>query len=50
MDSVDEPMAMNKGMSNEHLINPPKLNKVIASKQPIATAKRCKIIYRADRD
>jgi len=47
----DEPMAMNKGMSNEHLINPPKLNRVVASKEPVkTTGKRCKIIYRAERD
>lgn len=50
-DNIDEPMAMNKWMSNENLINPPKLKKTVASKEPIkTTGKRCKIIYRAERD
>jgi hypothetical protein len=31
-------------------MNNPKLIKTVASKEPIASSKRCKIIYRAERD
>jgi len=48
IDNIDWVQEMNKWQSNEHLINPPKLNRVVASKEPIkTTGKRCRIIFTA---